>query len=147
MADLPSSVLFACSMNSVRSPMAEAILKFMHGRRIYVDSVGVRAGELDPLAVFVLDEVGIDVSRHRPKSFDQLEDAFFDVVISLSPEAQHSAVELTRDSAVQLEFWHMPDPTFIEGHREQRLDGFRELRDMLLRRLRDRFPPAAAPSG
>ncbi len=89
MADLPGSVLFACSMNAIRSPMAEAILKFLHGRHVYVDSAGVRAGEPDPFAVAVMDEIGIELGRHRPKSFDQLEDGYFDLVISLSPEAQH----------------------------------------------------------
>jgi protein-tyrosine-phosphatase len=145
MSGLPASVLFACTMNAVRSPMAEAILKFLHGRHIYVDSVGIRAGELDPLAVEVLEELGMDMSRHRPKSFDQLEDSFFDLVISLSPEAQHSAVELTRNHAVHLEFWHMPDPTAIEGTREQRLHAYRELRDMLLHRIEARFPQRGRP--
>lgn len=145
MSELPASVLFACSMNAIRSPMAEALLKFFHGHRIYVQSVGVRQGELDPMAVQVLDEIGIDLSRHRPRTFDDLEDTFFDVVISLSPEAQHRAVELTRSSSCELEFWHMPDPSVIEGSREQRLDAYRSLRDMILRRLRERFPPESGP--
>ena len=140
MSDLPASVLFACTFNSIRSPMAEAILKFLHGRRIFVDSVGVRPGELDPMAVQVLDEVGIDLSRHRPKLFSQLEDGYFDLVISLSPEAQHSAVELTRDSSCELEFWHMMDPSEVEGSREQRMAAYRLLRDQLFGRIRDRFP-------
>ena len=141
MAELPGSVLFACTMNAVRSPMAEALLKAMHGRRIYVDSVGVREGELDPLAVAVLDEIGVDASRHRPKSFDQLEDSYFDLVISLSPEAQHKAVELTRDHATDLLFWHLQDPTLVEGNRDQQLDAYRAVRDELRRRLRVHFPP------
>ncbi|SNB65353.1 Protein-tyrosine-phosphatase [Arboricoccus pini] len=140
MSDLPSSVLFACTFNSIRSPMAEAILKFLHGRQIFVDSVGVRPGELDAMAVQVLDEVGIDLSRHRPKLFSQLEDGYFDLVISLSPEAQHSAVELTRDSSCELEFWHMMDPSEVEGSREQRMAAYRLLRDQLFTRIRDRFP-------
>jgi protein-tyrosine-phosphatase len=141
MAELPGSVLFACTMNAVRSPMAEALLKAMHGKRIYVDSVGVREGELDPLAVAVLDEIGVDASRHRPKTFDQLDDSYFDLVISLSPEAQHKAVELTRDHATDLLFWHLPDPTLVEGNRDQRLDAYRLVRDELRRRLREQFPP------
>lgn len=120
--------------------MAEAILKFLHGRQIFVDSVGVRPGELDAMAVQVLDEVGIDLSRHRPKLFSQLEDGYFDLVISLSPEAQHSAVELTRDSSCELEFWHMMDPSEVEGSREQRMAAYRLLRDQLFTRIRDRFP-------
>lgn len=147
MDDLPGSVLFACTMNQIRSPMAEALLKFLHGGRIFVQSAGVRpAGEVNPFAVAVLDELGVDLSRHRPRTFDALEDDFFDLVISLSPEAQHSAVELTRHSACELEFWHMPDPSLEEGTREQRLDAYRGLRDLLLQRLRRRFPILGGPS-
>lgn len=143
MSELPASVLFACTFNSIRSPMAEAMLKFLHGRQIFVDSVGVRPGELEPLAVEVLDEIGLDLSRHRPKLFGDLEDGYFDLVISLSPEAQHSAVELTRDSSCELEYWPMLDPSEVEGSREQRLAAFRLLRDQLLARLRRRFPSQA----
>ena len=92
MADLPSAVLFACTMNSIRSPMAEGILKFLHGDRIYVDSVGVRKKDINGFCVTVMDEIGIDLGRHKPKSFDDLEDSYFDLVIPLSPEAQHNAV-------------------------------------------------------
>jgi protein-tyrosine-phosphatase len=146
MAELPSSVLFACSMNAIRSPMAEAILKALHGRRMFVDSVGVRRGGLDPLAVEVLDEIGIDLSRHRPKTFDELEDGFFDLVVTLSPEAHHRALELTRETACEVEFWRVPDPSLVEGTREQRLEAYRALRDLLLSRIRRRFPPPEAPS-
>ncbi len=146
MAELPGSVLFACSMNAIRSPMAEAILKALHGRRMFVDSVGVRKGERDPLAVEVLDEIGIDLSRHRPKTFDELEDGFFDLVVTLSPEAHHRALELTRETACEVEFWRVPDPSLVEGTREQRLEAYRALRDLLLARIRSRFPPPEAPS-
>ena len=139
--DVPGSVLFACTHNAIRSPMAEALLKFLAGHRVYVDSCGVRPQELDPFAIVVMDEIGIDISRHAPKGFDDLEDDFFDLVISLSPEAQHSAVELTRTMDVAIEFWHMPDPSLVEASREVRLDAYRSLRDDLLRRLRRRFTP------
>lgn len=146
-ADLPGAVLFACTMNQIRSPMAEALLKYLHGRRIFVQSAGVRAGAaVDPFAVIVMDELGIDIERHRPRDFDHLDDDYFDLVISLSPEAQHKAVELTRNSACDLEFWHMPDPTLVEGTREQRLDAYRELRDVLLHRIGQRFPSAGTPA-
>ena len=145
MARLPSSVLLACTFNSIRSPMAEALLKHLHGRHIYVDSVGVRAGQVDPFAVVVMDEIGIDISKHRTKAFDDLEDTSFDLVISLSPEAQHSAVELTRTMDCLVEFWPVLDPTVVEGDREARLAAFRAVRDHLLSRIRERFPPA--PSG
>jgi len=145
MEELPGSVLFACTHNAIRSPIAEALMKMLHGDRIYVDSVGVRPGEIDPFAVAVLDEIGVDLSRHRPKSFADLEDDYFDLVISLSPEAQHRAVELTRTSSCEIEFWPTLDPSLITGNRETRLDAYRSLRDQLLRRLRARFPPGSAP--
>jgi protein-tyrosine-phosphatase len=145
MGDLPGSVLFACSHNAIRSPMAEALLKFLHGQRVYVQSVGVRPGETDPFAIAALDEVGLDLSRHAPKGFDDLEDDYFDLVISLSPEAQHRAVELTRTSSCEIEFWPTFDVSMVEGSREVRLDAYRALRDDLLERLRQRFPPLGGP--
>lgn len=141
-SDLPGAVLFACTENALRSPMAESILKHFHGHRIYVDSVGVRAGEIDPFAVEVLDEIGIDLSRHRSKSFDDLEDDYYDLIIPLSPEAQHRAVELTRTMAVEIEFWHTFDPSIIEGNRDARLAAYRGVRDQLVERITARFPMA-----
>lgn len=142
MDDLPGAVLFACTTNSVRSPMAEGLLKFLHGRRIFVDSVGVREREVDGFAVAVMDEIGIDLSGHTPKTFETLEDTSFDVVISLSPEAQHKAVEMTRVMACDVEFWHTFDPSIVEGSREARLVAFREVRDGLMQRIKERFPLA-----
>ncbi len=139
MGDFPESVLFACSQNAIRSPMAEGLLKHFLGHRVYVDSVGVRAGEVDPFAVVVMEEIGIDVSKHRSKSFDQLEDTSYDLIVSLSPEAQHRAVELTRTMACDVEFWRVLDPSLIEGSRETRLQAYREIRDQLLRRIQERF--------
>ena len=143
--DLPGSVLFACTHNAIRSPIAEAVMKYLHGHKVYVQSVGLRPEPIDPFAVAVLDEIGIDQSRHRPRSFDDLEDDYFDLVISLSPEAQHRAVELTRTSSCEIEFWPTMDPSLITGSREQRLDAYRALRDDLFARLRTRFPPGGAP--
>jgi protein-tyrosine-phosphatase len=147
MARLPSSVLFACTLNSIRSPMAEALLKHLHGRHVYVDSVGVREAEIDPFAVAVMDEIGIDVSRHRSKTFGDLEDTSFDLVISLSPEAQHSAVELTRTMACDVEFWPIFDPTAVEGGREEMLAAYRLVRDNLKARILERFPLGPAGAG
>ena len=145
MGELPSSVLFACSRNAIRSPMAEAILKHLHHRRIFVDSVGVRPGELDPFAVAVMEEIGISIDRHRPKSFEELHDSFFDLIVSLSPEAQHSAVELTRTMACDVEFWPTFEPSMVEGSRETRLDAYRAVRDQLMKRILARFPPPLKP--
>lgn len=142
---LPGSVLFCCTFNAVRSPMAEAMLKHLHGSQIFVDSVGVRAQEVDGFVVAVMDEIGIDVTRHRAKTFDDLEDESFDLIISLSPEAQHKAVDMTRTMACDVEFWNTMDPTFVEGSREEKLEAYRDVRDGLMRRIRERFPIHAAP--
>ena len=139
MAELPDSVLFACSQNAIRSPMAEGLLKHLLGHRVSVDSVGVRAGEIDPFAVVVMEEIGIDISKHRAKSFDDLEDTSFDLILSLTPEAQHSAVELTRTMACEVEFWNTFDPSMVEGSRETRLDAYRKVRDQLETRIHQRF--------
>lgn len=146
MRDLPDAVLFACTHNSVRSAMAEGLMKSLYGHKVYVDSVGVHAGRIDPMAVEVMDEIGVDLSRHRAKTFDTLADSFFDVIVSLSPEAQHSAVEMTRTMACDVEFWPTLDPTAMEGSREQKLEAYRQVRDTLLARLKKRFPLDLNPS-
>lgn len=143
MVELPSAVLFACTNNSIRSPMAEAILKFLHGRTIYVDSVGVHEREVDGFAIAVMDEIGIDISRHKPKTFEMLEDSSFDVVVSLSPQAQHKAVEMTRVMACDVEFWRTFDPSMLDdASRDVRLQAYRDVRDQLMDRIKARFPVA-----
>jgi protein-tyrosine-phosphatase len=128
-------------MNSIRSPMAEGLLKFLQGDRIFIDSVGVRPREVDGFSVAVMDEIGIDISTHSPKSFDDLEDSYFDLVITLSPEAQHKAIEMTRVMACDVEFWNTFDPSLIESeNRETILKAYRQVRDQLLMRLKARFP-------
>jgi protein-tyrosine-phosphatase len=141
---MEQAVLIACTMNAVRSPMAAAMLRHLAGRRLYVESAGVRAGELDPLAVEVMDEIGLEIARHRPHRFEDLEDGSFDLVITLSPEAHHKAMELTRTAATRVEYWPTLDPTAVEGSREQRLQAYREVRDQLIERLKQRFLARAA---
>ncbi len=145
MADLPDAVLFSCTRNSVRSPMAEGLLKHLLGHRVYVDSVGVRPLEVDHFVIEVMDEIGIDLSNHRTKSFDDLEDTSYDLIISLSPEAQHKAVELTRTMACELEFWNTFDPSIVEGSRETRLAAYRSVRDYLTERIDRRFSAPPPP--
>ncbi|HSE73602.1 MAG TPA: arsenate reductase ArsC [Dongiaceae bacterium] len=145
MAAQPGSVLFCCTYNSIRSPMAEGILKYLRGKSIFVDSVGVRASEIDGFVVAVMDEIGIDMAKHRSKTFEDLEDTSFDLIISLSPEAQHKAVEMTRTMACEVEFWPTMDPSVVEGSREEMLDAYRDVRDKLMDRIRERFPTAGAP--
>lgn len=138
----PQAVLFACGMNSVRSPMAAALFQQMFGKEIYVASCGAMKGEPDPFVTAVMEEVGIDMSRHRPMTFEDLEDLEglnFDLIVTLSPPAHHKAIELTRTVAADVEYWPTPDPTAIEGNREQKLDAYREVRDQLMARIRQRF--------
>jgi protein-tyrosine-phosphatase len=138
----PLAVLFACGLNSVRSPIAAGLFAQLFGCSVYVGSAGVRKGELDPFAVAAMTEVGVDISRHKPINFEELDDLEglnFDLIITLSPEAHHRALELTRTSAAAVEYWPTPDPTDVEGSREQRLDAYRAVRDQLLARIRERF--------
>ncbi|MFC5356167.1 low molecular weight phosphatase family protein [Azospirillum himalayense] len=142
-----TSVLFACTYNMIRSPMAAAIMRHFHGTRVYVDSVGVREGdEVDPFAVAVMEELGIDLSRHRCRSFEDLEDTNFDLIVSLSPEAQHRAIEMTRTMACDVEFWNTFDPTLVDGNREAMLDAYRKVRDGLLGKIKERFPLSRGPT-
>jgi len=141
-ASQPLAVLFACGLNSVRSPMAAGIFSQLFGRAIYVGSAGVRKGELDPFAVAAMAEIGIDISKHKPVTFEELDEwegLNFDLIVSLAPEAHHRALELTRTSAVDIEYWPTADPSAAEGSREQRLDAYRAVRDQLLDRIRQRF--------
>ncbi len=143
----PQAVLFACGLNAVRSPMAAALLKQMFGGLIYVGSAGVRKGELDPFAAAVMDEIGIDIRTHAPTTFEELEDLEglnFDLILTLSPEAHHKALELTRTLAADVEYWPTADPTAVEGSREQRLDAYRAVRDQLAHKIRERFAAPAA---
>jgi len=137
---MPGAVLFACNLNCVRSPMAAALLRQRFGGRIFIDSCGLRAGEeVDPFVVTVMDELGVDLTDHRPKTFDQLDDSSFDLIISLTPEAHHRALEFARGLAMDVEYWPTLDPTMYEGGREQRMEQYRAVRDTLERRLADRF--------
>lgn len=136
------SVLFVCAHNAIRSPMAEALARHYFGKSIYVQSAGVRLGEADPFMVAVLDEVGIDASRHKPRTLVDLEEwegLNFDLIVTLAPEAHHAALELTRTLAADVEYWPTPDPTLVQGSREQRLDAYRGVRDGLSDRVRARL--------
>jgi protein-tyrosine-phosphatase len=143
--DLPDAVLFSCSHNAIRSPMAAALMRHLFGTRVYIESCGVRAGVLDPLAVEVMDEMGIDLSHLHPKSFETLSDTSFDLIITLSPQARHKAMEMTRAMAVDVEYWTVPDPSAFDGSREQRLAAYRAARDAIFKRLKDRFAARPAP--
>jgi protein-tyrosine-phosphatase len=138
----PQAVLFACGLNSIRSPMAMALFRQMFGKRIYVTSAGVRKGEPDPFAVAVMEEIGIDISRHHPQTFEEIEEwegLNFDLIITLSPEAHHRALDLTRTVAAEVEYWPTPDPSDAGGNREQVLESYRRVRDQLMQKIKERF--------
>jgi len=143
-ASNPQAVLFACGLNAVRSPMAAALLRALRRNNLYVASAGVRTGTLDPFAVAAMAELGIDISAHRPMSFEELDDLEglnFDLIVTLSPEAHHKALALTHRLAAEVEYWPTADPADIEGNREQRLDAYRAARDQLMARIKARFLP------
>jgi protein-tyrosine-phosphatase len=143
MAPLPGSVLFACGLNRVRSPMARGLMGVVLGGQVFVDSCGVHpdpGGSVDPFAAAVMSEAGIDISRHRPKTFDELDDDSFDLVVSLSAEAHHRALAYARGRAVELEYWPTDDPTVAQGGREQVLEAYRTVRSSLAARIAERFP-------
>jgi len=138
----PLAVLFACGLNSVRSPIAAALFVQVFGRAIHVGSAGARKGEIDPFAIAVMAEIGVDISRHKSVTFEELderEELNFDLIVTLAPEAHHRALELTRATGTEVEYWPTADPSAVEGNREQRLDAYREVRDQLLTRIRQRF--------
>ena len=138
----PHAVLFACGLNAIRSPIAAALFKHLFGTHAYVGSAGVRKGEPDPFAAAVMDEIGLDIHKHRPMTLDELEEwegLNFDVIVTLSPEAHHQALELTRTLPVEVEYWPTPDPSAVTGSREQQLDAYRDVRDQLLARIKERF--------
>ena len=132
----PQSILFACSENAVRSVMAETMAKRIVGRSIYVQSAGVRPGRHDPFVDAVMDELGIDTARHRPRRFEDLEDDNFDMIVTLSPEAHHRALEYTRAMAVDVVYWPTADPTATEGSRDSVLAAYRATREGLARRIK-----------
>jgi protein-tyrosine-phosphatase len=140
----PQAVLFLCGHNSIRSPMAAAITKHYFGKSIYVTSAGVRKGEVDSFVTSVMNEIGIDLSRHKPTTVeerDEDEGLSFDLAVSLSPQAHHRALELTRKLPLDVEYWPTADPTVAEGSREQKLEAYRAVRDDLVRKIKQRFDP------
>jgi len=142
MGGLPTSIVFACDRNSVRSPIAAALMKHLLGYRIHVDSVGAlpSESEADPFAIVVMAELGLDIAGHQPKTFEELDDLAIDLIVTFTPRAHHRALELTRTIACDVEYWPLPDATLVEGNREARLAAYRQLRDDIYGRLLDRFP-------
>lgn len=142
--ELPASVLFACTHNIVRSPMAVGLMQLRFGALVRVDSVGVRPGEeVSAMAAFVMDELGVDLTPVRPKGFDAFEDKEdgpFSLIVSLSPEAHHRVLDMVPELGLAAEYWPTFDPSLAEGSREQVLMEYRAVRDGLARRIAGRFP-------
>ncbi len=135
----PSAVLFICTQNAIRSPMAAALMHHVAGHKIYVASAGIRAGDPDPFVGMIMDEVGLDLTRHRPHSIEDLADSGFDLVITLSPEAETHARDMTKTMAIEVEHWNTPDPSITTGSRSQILDSYRDVRDGLKKKIDERF--------
>ena len=144
-ASLPRSILFLCGQNAIRSPMAELLARRVLPASTFVASAGVRAGERDPFVDAVLTEADLSLGNRHPRSLDELEDDYFDLIVTLAPEAHHRALEMTRSMAVEVEYWPTADPTTVSGTREQILAAYRDVRDRLARRIAGRFA-AAAPA-
>ncbi len=144
-SDPPGAILFACSLNAVRSPIAAALMRYLFPGRVYVESAGVRPGDADGFAVSVMDEMGLDISDHKPVSFDELADTSFDIIVTLSPEAHHQALELTRTMAVDVEYWPSMDPSIASGSRENMLQTYRAIRDQLMKKIKTRFDWKGGP--
>jgi len=143
----PQSILFACTLNTVRSPMAEAIARHYFGREIYFASAGLKRGAPDPFAIATMDEIDVDISGHKPHTFEDLEDSNFDLIVTLSPEAHHKALEFTRAMAVDVVYWPTPDATAAQGSREAILDAYRDVRERLTGRIKDLLGRRPQPSG
>lgn len=150
----PSSVLFCCNHNAVRSPIAEGLMKKLYGQRAYVQSVGVRNDlEIDGFAIAVSEEIGVELSRHRSRSFDEMEDwgddlSGFDLIVALSPASQRRALELTRYAHIDVEYWNVMDPTGLAESREDRLKAYRQTRDQIHAKMLERFgPPSEEDAG
>ena len=143
----PGAVLFVCGMNAIRSPMAEAIARSILPAGTYIASAGVRPGERDPFVDVVLGEIGLDLGDRQPQTLDELEDDYFDVIVTLAPEGHHRTLELTRGNAVEVIYWPTPDPTVATGTRERILDAYRGVRDMLKQRIASGKGWSRGPAG
>jgi protein-tyrosine-phosphatase len=147
LAELPQSILFCCDHNAIRSPMAEGMMKKFYGQEAYVQSAGVHNDmEIDGFSIAVCDEIGVELSRHRSRSFEEMQQwgddlAAFDLVVALSPAAQRQALELTRYFHLDVEYWQIMDPSGIGETREAKLEQYRKTRDQIHERMIARFGP------
>ncbi|QYX56281.1 low molecular weight phosphatase family protein [Roseovarius sp. SCSIO 43702] len=149
--DLPQSVLFCCDHNAVRSPMAEGIMKRFYGTGTYVQSAGVKSDlDIDGFSIAVCEEIGVELSRHRVRSFDEMEEwgddlGSFDLVVALSPASQRRALDLTRLYHLDVIYWPIMDPTGLGEGREAKLAAYRQTRDQIISHLTERWGPPKEP--
>ena len=143
---LPKSILFLCGMNAIRSPMAEAIARQALPKSVFVASAGVRSGARDPFVDAVLAEKGLALGDRQPQRLDDMEDAYFDLIVTLAPEAHHAALELTRSMAVEVEYWPTADPSGATGSREHIMDAYRDVYERIAARIAARFGPCGTPN-
>jgi len=134
----PRSVLFVCSLNAIRSPIAEALMRKLHPE-IYVASAGIKKGEHDAFAQSVIQEIGVDFNYHNPRKLEDIHDGFFDIIIALTAPARQAVLQKMQGYSVDIEFWPTPDPTIIKGSREQILDAYRQVRETLQNKITERF--------
>ncbi len=149
--ELPQSVLFCCDHNAVRSPMAEGIMKKFYGTDTYVQSAGVKSEmEIDGFSITVCRELGVELDRHRVRSFDEMEQwgddlSSVDLVVALSAASQRRALALTRIFHLDVVYWPIMDPTGLGETRHAKLNAYRQTRDQIIKHLTDRWgPPAEA---
>ena len=134
-----SSVLFLCGMNAIRSPIAETLARKILPPTVYVASAGVRQGQRDPFVDAVLAERGLSLGERQPQRYEDMEDGYFDLIVTMAPEAHHAALDASGTSSVEVEFWPMPDPSVVTGSREQILDAYRDVLKRIEERIARRF--------
>ncbi|WP_411957831.1 low molecular weight phosphatase family protein [Paracoccus homiensis] len=145
---IPHSILFCCDHNAIRSPMAEGIMKRLYGRSAYVQSAGVKSDmEIDGFAIAVCDEIGVALSNHRSRSFEEMQAwgddlGGFDLIVALSPASQRLALEMTRVFHLDIEYWPIMDPSGLAEGREAKLAAYRQTRDQIMSKMVERFGPA-----
>ena len=140
-AKRPTSVLFVCGKNSIRSPIAELLARKLLPPNMYIASAGVQRGERDPFVDAVLNEEGLSLDARQPRGLEELADGYFDLIITLTPLAHHTVLERMRGFSVDVEYWPTPDPTLMTGSREQIMNAYRDVRDRLKRQITKRFAP------
>ncbi|MFD1198433.1 low molecular weight phosphatase family protein [Brucella gallinifaecis] len=144
-AKRPSSILFVCGKNAIRSPIAELLARKLLPPNMYIASAGVQRGERDPFVDAVLNEEGLSLDDRQPRELEELADGYFDLIITLTPLAHHTVLERMRGFSVDVEYWPTPDPTLVTGSREQIINAYRDVRDRLKRQITQRLSPDEQP--